>query len=524
MPGPWRSRAVRLVAGGTGGAAAKLLGAWTGGLPVFSILSVTSLAFVTGAALFGWPGLAGVAVAHLVYAAARGSSPTYLLVTTVVYTLAGALVFEGFRRVRGVGREMPDLRSFLVYASTAAAGAVLTGTAISLVFAGSWEAAALWVRSSLVSVLVFGPPVLVAGARFLRRLLAPVPAEVPALRRPSFALAPVERPGEPPAVIRRAEPDRARSLAIGAAMVAAVAALTLAFGGGALASTYWGGLLYLVPITWAARRHRLRGGLMAAGGCGLAFLAVEAVAAAGLGAEALALHELASYAYLLVFLAAGVVVGVGRERETDLLEHLFEGNRRLRNDLRRVVQALSGAVEAKDLYTEGHLQRVSHAAIEVGRRMGLSERDLELLRIASALHDVGKIGIPETLLNKAAPLDVLEREVMARHPEIGARILESVEGLEPAAPLVRHHQERWDGRRDGVFPGYPTGLAGDGIPLGARIIAVVDAFDAMTSDRPYRRAIPPAKAIAELRAESGRQFDPAVVAAFLAVLAERPWA
>jgi len=217
------------------------------------------------------------------------------------------------------------------------------------------------------------------------------------------------------------------------------------------------------------------------------------------------------------------MVGVGREREVDLLEHLYASNRRLRKDLQRVVRALSGAVEAKDLYTEGHLRRVSGAAVAVGRRLGLAEGDLEALRIASALHDIGKIGIPEDLLNKPAPLAAAEREVMARHPAIGARILETVEGLEAAAALVLHHQERWDGITEGTFPGYPAGLAGEEIPLGARIIAVVDAFDAMTTDRPYRRAVSAERAVAELRAEAGRQFDPAVVEAFLALLAERPW-
>jgi HD-GYP domain-containing protein (c-di-GMP phosphodiesterase class II) len=113
--------------------------------------------------------------------------------------------------------------------------------------------------------------------------------------------------------------------------------------------------------------------------------------------------------------------------------------------------------------------------------------------------------------------------VVERHPEIGARILENVEGLEGAAPLVRHHQERYDGRSDGEFPGYPRGIAGEAIPLGARIIAVVDAFDAMTTDRAYRRARPAARAADVLRDERGRQFDPRVVDVFLELLEERPW-
>jgi HD-GYP domain-containing protein (c-di-GMP phosphodiesterase class II) len=198
-------------------------------------------------------------------------------------------------------------------------------------------------------------------------------------------------------------------------------------------------------------------------------------------------EEIQIYAYLLGFLLIAILLGVARERESDLLERLADSNRRLRGDLQRVVRALTGAVEAKDSYTEGHLQRVSAYALEVGRRLGLRNGELELLQIASALHDIGKIGIPEHILNKPGRLDPAERVIIERHPEIGARILESVEGLEAAAPLVRYHQERWDGGQDGDFPGYPDGLEAEAIPLGARIIAVVDAFDAMTTDRAFKR-------------------------------------
>jgi HD-GYP domain-containing protein (c-di-GMP phosphodiesterase class II) len=112
---------------------------------------------------------------------------------------------------------------------------------------------------------------------------------------------------------------------------------------------------------------------------------------------------------------------------------------------------------------------------------------------------------------------------MHRHPELGSRILASLEGFEEAAPLVLHHQERWDGRTDGRFPGYPSGISGESIPVGARIIAVVDAFDAMTTDRPYRSAMSVEQAVAELEDHRGTQFDPRVVDSFLEVLVERPW-
>jgi HD-GYP domain-containing protein (c-di-GMP phosphodiesterase class II) len=206
-------------------------------------------------------------------------------------------------------------------------------------------------------------------------------------------------------------------------------------------------------------------------------------------------------------------------------DELESSNRLLRRDLLRVTQALTQAVEAKDSYTEGHLRRVSEYAVSVGSRLGLRGKDLEMVHFASMLHDIGKIGIPEGILGKRGTLDEHEAEVMRRHPDIGARLLEKLDLLRDAAPIVRAHQERYDGQMEGTrHPGYPFGLIGDEIPLGARIIAVVDAFDAMITTRPYREALPVASAIAELRRERGHQFDPSVVDAFLDVLAERPWA
>ncbi|HEV8629799.1 MAG TPA: HD-GYP domain-containing protein, partial [Thermoanaerobaculia bacterium] len=283
----------------------------------------------------------------------------------------------------------------------------------------------------------------------------------------------------------------------------------------------WLNILYLGPIWWMAQRQRLPGALVAVGFASVASLAGDA---------ALLEHEvipptvaLSIYAQLLLYWLVGALLGRGAEREGELLDGLTELHERLEQDLQRVVWALTGAVEAKDPYTGGHLQRVNAFALAVGRRLGLGGRELELLQIASTLHDIGKIGIPETILNKPGPLSVVERAVMQRHPEIGARLLQRVEGLREAAPLVLHHQERWDGQTDGTFPGYPAALAGDGIPLGARIIAVVDSFDAMTTDRPYRPALSPEQARDVLRAERGAQFDPLVVDVFLALLDELPW-
>ena len=165
------------------------------------------------------------------------------------------------------------------------------------------------------------------------------------------------------------------------------------------------------------------------------------------------------------------------------------------------VAALANAVEAKDPLTERHCQRLANLAARVGAGAGLSGADLEGVAYGALLHDVGKIGVPEAILSKAGPLDGPEWDVMRRHPEIGERICLPLHASDRFAPIVRSHHERWDGL------GYPDGLRGESIPLGARIVALVDAFDAMTHDRPYRQAIPVPEAIATLLGEAGRQLD-----------------
>ena len=172
------------------------------------------------------------------------------------------------------------------------------------------------------------------------------------------------------------------------------------------------------------------------------------------------------------------------------------------------IDALVRALEAQDMYTSGHALSIADLARRVGRVLGLDAAALRDVEHAAVLHDIGKIGIPSELLRKRGPLSTGEREHMRAHPEIGARILEPVERLRQLAPLVRFSHECWDGS------GYPDGLAGEQIPLGARIISVCDAFDAMVSDRPYRGGRSTAEALAELRTNAGTQFDPAVVEAF----------
>ena len=179
-----------------------------------------------------------------------------------------------------------------------------------------------------------------------------------------------------------------------------------------------------------------------------------------------------------------------------------------------VLTALSHAIEARDPYTRGHSARVSVVAEVIARRLGWPSARLAVLRLGGQLHDVGKLNLDATVLHKPGPLDERERLEIRRHPLAGARLIRPFRSLRPALPYVLFHHEHWDGN------GYPSGRSREQIPAGARILAVADAFDAMTSNRPYRQALPLTSALAEVRECAGSQFDPAVVRAFLAAWAE----
>jgi HD-GYP domain-containing protein (c-di-GMP phosphodiesterase class II) len=172
--------------------------------------------------------------------------------------------------------------------------------------------------------------------------------------------------------------------------------------------------------------------------------------------------------------------------------------------------ALSEAVEACDPYTRGHSTRVARMAYEVGLRLDCERSELALLRLGGALHDVGKLGVRDQVLNKPGPLTAEELCEVRAHPKIGARMVSLDRALRSALPAVLYHHERWDGA------GYPSGRAGPAIPLVARILGVVDSYDAMTSDRPFRPARAADRAAAEVERCSGTQFDPEIAATFLA--------
>ncbi|MBN1794706.1 MAG: response regulator [Candidatus Omnitrophica bacterium] len=198
-------------------------------------------------------------------------------------------------------------------------------------------------------------------------------------------------------------------------------------------------------------------------------------------------------------------------------EELRRSYERLKQNIRQMVLTLANIVEAKDAYTGNHQEAVEKIGMALGRRLKATSHvdvDLETLEMGLHLHDIGKEGIPESILNKPDKLTPEEWEIMKQHPVIGAKILEPIEEFKKVTYVTLHHQEKYDGT------GYPDGLKGDEIPIEARIIAVADAFHAMTSDRPYRKAPGFSFAVSELKKHSGTQFDPIVVQMFLALIDE----
>ena len=204
-----------------------------------------------------------------------------------------------------------------------------------------------------------------------------------------------------------------------------------------------------------------------------------------------------------------------RVYQEHLEELVAERTRQLKKSYESTLQALVTALDFRDNETQGHSFRVVDYAVLVAQVMGITESDMGWIRYGAILHDVGKIGIPDSILLKPGKLNAEEWEQMKRHPELGFRMLQHIEFLRPALDIVLSHQERYDGT------GYPSGLRGEEIPLGARIFAVVDTFDAMTSNRPYRAALSIEKAREEVREFSGSQFDPRVTEAFLSIDAAR---
>ena len=269
---------------------------------------------------------------------------------------------------------------------------------------------------------------------------------------------------------------------------------------------------------FAALTHRVRGngtfvnGIRVIGPLVVAAVPVYVPVVAIL---AVAYLELSAWTLPLFFVpavAAQRLFALYRE-QTELTQELRSANARLERAGLSFASALVATLDARDRYTAGHSTAVAMYASDIAARLGLSEEEQQLAHLCGLVHDIGKVGLPPGLLEKPGPLSLEERRQMEEHPAVGERILARVENYTDIARIVRHHHERVDGN------GYPDGLSGEDIPIISRILAVADAYDAMTSDRPYRDAMPSRVARLRLAQAVEAQFDTTVVAAFEAILA-----
>jgi putative nucleotidyltransferase with HDIG domain len=204
---------------------------------------------------------------------------------------------------------------------------------------------------------------------------------------------------------------------------------------------------------------------------------------------------------ILTMLASLAAVAIENAELHNNLEDLFVNS----------IRALANAIEARDPYTRGHSERVTEYSVKISEYIGIEIEEIKKIRYAALLHDIGKINIKEEILNKPGRLTDEEFKIMHKHPTMGAKIMEPVKEFKEMLPYMYHHHERYGAG------GYPDGVRGEQIPLPARILAVADAFDAMTTDRPYRKALPLSVALDELQKNSGTQFDPKIVNVFLRI-------
>jgi putative nucleotidyltransferase with HDIG domain len=215
-----------------------------------------------------------------------------------------------------------------------------------------------------------------------------------------------------------------------------------------------------------------------------------------------------------LFAVSAVIIGtLVKHREAALVARAHIADE-LEKTSETTLIAFSRALDARDQDTEGHSERVAILTVEIGREMGLEESDLHSMRLAALLHDIGKIGISDAILHKPGTLDEQEWEIMRTHPQTGYNILQNIPFLIPALDTILHHHEKYNGK------GYPDQLSGEAISLPARILSVVDVYDALISHRPYRPAFPAGKALEMIREEAGHQFDPEVVHALIRILTD----
>ncbi len=241
------------------------------------------------------------------------------------------------------------------------------------------------------------------------------------------------------------------------------------------------------------------------------------LAVIGLG-TAMAKESLGLLGITILFIPLGIAwysfrLYMAKNQEVRIQNEVLKlTNKKLEESYIGTIRALAAVVDVKDHYTHGHSDAAVRYAISTARELGLSEDEIAAVQLAAMFHDVGKIGIPDSILNKPSQLTDDEWRVIKEHPIIGAKLIQQIDSLTAVIPGILYHHERYDGR------GYPNGLAGDRIPLSAQIIAVADAYQAMTSNRPYRKALGRDHALGELRRCAGTQFNPRVVDAFICAL------
>jgi len=467
---------------------------------VFPASAVTVLAGVT----LGWWGAAAAFVGYLLTPWGLSTTPpraAFFAFAATLQAIVPALL--PLRPAGSTDRRILRLLLVAVVANT------LLSAAVGTAGLAAWSDAAP----------DFGVVAISFTSWFLGDLTAILLLAVPALLliAPELALA-----GDHRGFVRRWSRDLTTHVVTAGVVVLVVGGIETLAADGAV-HLHWLAIPLLAPVLVAASRNAVAGGLLTTGVVGVVYV-VEVVRHAAVADPGTLYREMtSSYLNVLAFGVAAVVAGLASGRSASLMAELSASRAQIEKSFDSVVVALAAAIEAKDPTTEGHVQRVARLAEEVGRELGLPDHRLRLLRYAAVLHDVGKIGVPEAVLGKRGPLDDDERAALERHVEIGVDIIRNVEVLGPAVPFIRYHQERWDGCRDPArvrHPGY-FGLAGEEIPLEARIIPTVDAWDAMTSDRPYRDALETGPALTELRREAGAQFDPAVVEALVRVLGRR---
>jgi putative nucleotidyltransferase with HDIG domain len=448
-----------------------------------------AVTLVAGAAA-GWLGVAAVVVGNFISPWGASSDALHQAIFALPGAAWAALIVL---LPRSQAPTWPRLRRFLLHGVVGGSlAAALLGAGLLALVSGSrgWSAfslsAAVWWVSDFSAALALGLPalILVAPATLLDADDENVWREWRSQGR-----------------------EVGRAVALGVSGAAVLVFVTRLLG----AEVHWFAALLLPAVVAAAMAGGVGAGLVVNGVVSVAYLTLVLVGLARSSADVVVALG-STYANLALFAAFALLAGVLSGRNRQLVEHVRRQGEVLTRGLEETVEALAAAMQTKVRTSVGHVERVARLAVAIGRELGVHGEELAVLRRAAYLHDVGKIGVPESILNKAAELELAERQALQRHVEMGVEILQRVEFLHPVLTVVRYSQERWDGDRTALYAGH-YGLKGEEIPLASRIIAAAEAFDAISHDRPYRRALGRNAAIAELWRCSGSQFDPGVVAA-----------